>query len=74
MFGVVRIVAAGELSLTLLEGLFPQTLHHLLPLAGSQAAQIGILFGATYVACECCDGGIRLYKRCREWLGTRADH
>lgn len=62
------------MGLTICEALLPKAFGDLLPLGGSHLAQIGILFGVTFIICEWAEGlgkiGALLLRSLRKFRRT----
>lgn len=64
MLSIVRLAAAIDVLLIVLEASFPGT-RWLLPLGGSHIAQLGIVLGLAFLLIECADAGYAALNRWR---------
>jgi hypothetical protein len=63
MFLGLRLAAAADVLLVILAGLFPNLQLSLLPLGGSDLAQLGVLLGIMLFAFESIEAGKYMFVR-----------
>ena len=56
MLVIFRVSAAVALGLTICKSLLPRSWADILPFGGSELSELGLVFGVSFIICECVDG------------------
>jgi hypothetical protein len=69
MIVLFRFASAIELALICAEGLVPGS-GDILPLGGNHLAQVGVVFGVSFILTEVGDAAVHVACQIRDWLRT----